>query len=204
MAAATGDELPIFQFKARSWEAYMAGIGASGALLAGAIVTFVILIGVVTFKTWPHAGGFLGVGGGDVALQDAAIGEPGQAAGEASGPNLVRLLGGGDGPATQRQGSASGGIRNGQTPEGNLGSPGGSGLTGSGDGEPQGAEPPPSGSDSPNVVAKAVSDVGNNLQGNTQELGDTVNTSTGTNLGDGVTNLGSTLNKNLQSLAGNL
>src|SRR5215208_7224834 len=171
MAAATGDELPIFQVKARSWEAYMAGIGASGALLAGAIVTFVILIGVVTFKTWPHAGGFLGVG---------------------------------DGPATQRQGSASGGVRNGQTPEGNLGSPGGSGLTGSGDGEPQGAEPPPSGSNSPNVVAKAVSDVGNNLQGNTQEFGDTVNTSTGTNLGDGVTNLGSTLNKNLQSLAGNL
>ena len=34
---------------------YIAGIGASGALLAGAVVTFVFLVGTVSFEVWPEA-----------------------------------------------------------------------------------------------------------------------------------------------------
>jgi hypothetical protein len=39
--------MPTFDAKRRSWEAYLAGIGASGALMASASVMFVILVGVV-------------------------------------------------------------------------------------------------------------------------------------------------------------
>jgi len=42
--------LPIFDAKPRSWEAYLAGIGASGVLMASALVLFVILVGVVTSR----------------------------------------------------------------------------------------------------------------------------------------------------------
>ncbi len=36
-------------------QGYIAGIGASGALLAGAVVTFVFLVGAVSFEVWPTA-----------------------------------------------------------------------------------------------------------------------------------------------------
>ena len=36
-------------------QSYIAGIGASGALLAGAVVTFVFLVGTVSFEVWPEA-----------------------------------------------------------------------------------------------------------------------------------------------------
>lgn len=36
-------------------QSYIAGIGASGALLAGAVVTFVFLVGAVSFEVWPEA-----------------------------------------------------------------------------------------------------------------------------------------------------
>lgn len=36
-------------------QSYIAGIGASGALLAGAVVTFVFLVGTVSFEVWPQA-----------------------------------------------------------------------------------------------------------------------------------------------------
>ena len=35
----------------------MAGLGVSGALMVGGLVTFLILIGIVTFDAWPHASG---------------------------------------------------------------------------------------------------------------------------------------------------
>ncbi|MBM3668179.1 MAG: hypothetical protein FJW90_12060 [Actinobacteria bacterium] len=36
-------------------QSYIAGIGASGVLLAGAVVTFVFLVGAVPFQAW-HGG----------------------------------------------------------------------------------------------------------------------------------------------------
>jgi hypothetical protein len=68
--------MPIFDAQPRSWEAYLAAIGASGVLMASASVMFVILVGVVTFKTWPHAGNLLGDAGEDVALQTTATPAP--------------------------------------------------------------------------------------------------------------------------------
>src|SRR4051794_5180984 len=84
----------ILDGKQRTWNAYLAGIGASGALMASAFVLFVILVGVVTFKTWPTAGGLLPGGGGEVALQGDAKPAPQRTAARPSGPDLVALLGG--------------------------------------------------------------------------------------------------------------
>jgi hypothetical protein len=197
--------MPFFQLRARSWEAYVAGIGASGALLAGGIAIFVILIGVVTFKTWPQAGLLLGKGGGDIALHSMAKPPPGQTPGQPSALNLSRFLGGGAGSpgagVARPERGGTRGIGKLTLPGGTGEVPGGSGGSG---GEPEGAQQPPPASDQPQgVVGKAVSGVGNTVQKDTQSLGDTVNSQTGTNLGSVVTGLGDTLNKNLQALAGN-
>jgi hypothetical protein len=195
--------MPIFQVKSRSWESYVAGIGASGALMAGAIVMFVILVGVVTFKTWPQAGGLLGGSGGDVTLSEPARAVPAPA--RSSSPNLVKLLGGRATAAPARGGdvrrAGSVGIGDGLVPEPGRESPGRSG--GSNAGQPQGAQPPPAPTQPRNAVSEAISGVGNTVQSDTDSLGQTVNTSTGTSLGDVVSGVGRTLNQNLQSLAGN-
>jgi hypothetical protein len=192
--------MQFFRPKLRSWEAYVAGIGASGALLAGGIAIFVIMIGVVTFRTWPHAGALLGDGGGDIPLQGTAQPPPGPP----STPNLSGPVGGGAGSASSAPaGSARGGTRaiRKTLPGGDAEAPGG---LGSGGGRPQAAEPPPSAPAQPQgVLAEAASGVGSTVQKETQSLGDTVNSQTGTNLGDGVTGLGDTLNDNLRALAGN-
>jgi len=66
---------------------YLAGIGASGALLAGAVVTFVFLVGTVSFEVWPEASErdsgteslgvaeLSGPGGGGAAPEAATLGE---------------------------------------------------------------------------------------------------------------------------------
>jgi hypothetical protein len=199
--------LQRFGTKPRSWEAYLAGLGASGALMASASVMFVILVGVVTFKTWPHAADLLGDGGGEVALESTAKPARGQGTAEST-PNVVRLPGG-SAPASARQsgtrGGGSIGIRNGQIPGGNGLAPGGStGQPGGSTGEqPQGAQQPPSEPTQPtNVVSKAVSDVGNTVQQSTDGLGDALGGSSSPGLGGVLGGAGRTLNDNLQSLAG--
>ena len=195
--------MPIFGSKPRSWDAYMAGIGASGALMASAVVLFVILIGIVTFKTWPHTGSLLSIGGGDVALQDPAAPPPGLSSRGNSAINPSKLLGGGA-PVTPRQTVGRGGragIENGPVSGGEGGLPGGSG--GSSPGQSLGAQPPSSPPASSNVVGQAVSGVGNTVQHTTENLGNTVDNATGTSLGNVVSGIGSTVNQNLQALAGN-
>src|SRR4051812_43075072 len=125
--------MPIFRAKARSWEAYVAAIGASGVLIASGVVIFVILVGVVTFKTWPQAGELLGGGPGDVSLQEAATPAPWRGAAQPSSITLVKLSGGGP-AASSNPGGESGGIGTGPStrgsggsPSGSLGRPGGSG-----------------------------------------------------------------------------
>jgi hypothetical protein len=195
--------MPIFDAKRRSWEAYLAGIGASGALMASASVMFVILVGVVTFSAWPHAGSPVGgvAGGGDAALHQIA--KPAPATAQPSTLNLVRLLGRGAAPAPSRRSGIrgeSGGIGHDLSP-GHAGGPsGGSGDLG---GQPQGAQQPPSTPTQPrNAVSQAVSNAGNTVQSDTDSLGNTLGGNSGPGLGGVVGGLGRTLNTDLQSVAG--
>jgi hypothetical protein len=68
--------------KQRTIPGLMAGIGASGAVLAGAIVAFVVLVGAVSFDAWPNSGAaptaetgelFSGGGDGGEAISTSAI-----------------------------------------------------------------------------------------------------------------------------------
>jgi hypothetical protein len=196
--------MPIFRAKGRSWEAYVAAIGVSGMLMASGVVIFVILVGVVTFKTWPQAGGLLGGGPGDVSLQEAATPAPGRGVAQPSNLNLVKLPSGGA-AASSNRGGGSGGIGTGPTIGGSGGSPSGSvgQPGGSGGGQPQGAQPPPSSTQSPNLVAKAVSDAGNTVQANTDSLGNTLGGNSSPGVGGLVGGAGRALNNDLQSLTGN-
>ena len=134
-------------------QSYIAGIGASGALLAGAVVTFVFLVGTVSFEVWPAAsdgGGTtnsLGVAelngaGGDgnasatlgttVALIADSVPSPDVPAASAAAAAPVKAGGG-------LQGAGGG------TDEDSGGSDGGStgGNTGDGDGGTAGGDPGP-------------------------------------------------------------
>lgn len=198
--------MSLFRSKARTWDAYLAGIGVSGALMASAFVMFVILVGLVTFKTWPHTGGLLGGGGGDIALQEAPTPAPARAG--TSGLNLVRILGGTGRTAPSGHTGGTGGSRgDGLVPGANAVPPGGpTGLPGgSGGGQPQDAQPPPPSSptQSPNVVRDAVSGLGNTLQSDTDGLGDTLGGSSSPGLGGVVGEVGRTVNSDVQALAGN-
>jgi hypothetical protein len=200
--------VPFFRSKARSWDAYLAGIGVSGALMASAFVMFVILVGLVTFKTWPHAGGLLGGGSGDIALQETPTPAPAPARTGTSGLNLVRILGGTGRTAPSGRSDRNGGSRgNGLVPGANAVAPGGPADSpgGSGGGQPQSSQPPPPSSPTqpPNVVRDAVSGLGNTLQSDTDGLGDTLGGSSSPGLGGVVGGVGRTLNSDLQSLAGN-
>jgi hypothetical protein len=196
--------MQIFRVKARSWEAYVAAIGASGVLMASGIVIFVILVGVVTFKTWPDAGGLLGGGGRDVTLHDTATPAPRHGGAQPSALNVVKVLGGGSAASTY-PGGGSGGIRKGPASGGSVESPGGSlgPPGGSGGGSPQGAQPPPGSTPSPNPVARAVSGVGDTVQADTDSLGDTLGGNSSPGLGGLVGGVGRSVNSDLQSLAGN-
>jgi hypothetical protein len=193
--------LPIFDVKPRSWEAYLAGIGATGVLMTSALVLFVILVGVVTFKTWPHTGGtLLGDGRVDVALESTA--KPAPPAGSST-LNVVKLLGG-SGTVAPHQDvgrSGPGGIGNGSAPGFSPGDPTAPGLGGS---VRQGVEqqPPPASPRSSNAVSQLLSGAGNTVQSDTESLGDTLGGSSTPGAGGVVGGLGQTLNNTLQDLAG--
>ncbi len=196
--------MPFFDAKPRSWESYLAGIGASGALMASAFVLFVILVGLVTFSAWPHPGSLFGDGSPHVALQQTATPPPAHRTAQSGGLNLVKLLGAAAGRGTaaspNQRSVHGGGSADGLIPGG------GSGTDGARGGQPQGggAPPPPSApSQSKNVVSQAVSGVGNTLQSDTDSLGDSLGGSSSPGLGGVVGGLGKTLNHTLQGLAGN-
>lgn len=189
--------MPFFSAKPRSWEAYLAGIGASGVLMASALVLFVIMVGVVTLKTWPHAGALLGNRGSDVGLERTATPAPQTSAGS-SNLNVVKLLGGSGTVAPHedagrgRLGGAGGGA-----------SPGGSTGPGLSDGVSEGAEPTrPASSRSSDPVSQLLSGAGNTVHSDTESLGNTLGGSSSQGLGGVVGGLGNTLNDTLQGLAG--
>jgi hypothetical protein len=184
--------MPIFDAKPRSWGAYVARIGASGVLMASTLVMFVILVGVVTLKTWPDARGLLD-GGGGATLQSAAAPAP-QVQAHPSTLNLVKRFGGG--PTASHQEAHPGAT--GVNPAEN------GGFTGGSTGQPgTGVEQPPSQSQQPsNAVSQALSGVGNTVQSSTERLGDSLGGSSSPGLGGVLGGVGRSLNSDLQSLAG--
>jgi hypothetical protein len=206
--------MPIFDAKLRTVEGYLAGIGASSALLAGALLAFVILVGVATFDSWPGPESLVPGGGDNVTLDATTAGIQQPEPAGAGPPDLSGLLGGAAAVGSPAAGSATGvavqapGIR----------SPGESEPGGGGRGEaptggttpqvpPAGAAQVPPGTPTltptpPNVVQQTVSGVGNTVEGTTTVLGDTLGGSTSPGLGGLVGGLGQSLNSTLQSLAG--
>lgn len=172
--------------------------------MASASVVFVILVGVVTFSAWPHAGSLLGDrGGSDVALQEVAKPPPAQGAAPASPLNLVRLLGGGGTTGSSAPRFHGGpGVTPGLVPgEGAGGLPqGGSNGQVS---QPQEVAQPPASTKQSNVVSQTLSGVGNTVQKDTESLGNTLGGSSSPGLGGVLGGLGNTLNDDLQTLAGN-
>ena len=196
--------------KVRTLESYLAGLGASGALIAGAFVAFVLLVGVVTFDAWPTGSGPFSQSGNDVRVDTSLTTTPPV---RADAPNLVKLLGGG---ADQTNAPSSSGGTEGNSPgvprSGSHQLPGGGGPQGGGQQPAQPIRPSQptqtAGSSSgtqtssPNVVQQTVSNLGNTLESDT----DTLSNSLGgedTALGGVVGGVGSTLNSTLQGLAGN-
>ena len=63
-------------------QSYLAGIGASGALVASAVVGFMLLLGVVSFNVWPRASERPTGAAVELSLPESApAGSPGAAAG---------------------------------------------------------------------------------------------------------------------------
>lgn len=193
--------MPIFRFKARTAETYLAGIGASGALLASAAVLFVALAGVVTFSSWPSAGQLLTGGDGNIALDNVAVSNPAPPAAQA--PDLVALLArpatpvAASGPRPRPHGIVS-------RPSPPAGPVGGqiSPQTGGGTETVPPRQPPPTQGSGGNVVTRAVSGLGNNIESDTNSLGDSLGGNSSPGLGGLVGGLGRTVNDTLQTLAG--
>jgi hypothetical protein len=178
--------------------------------MASAVVLFVVLVGVVTFDSWPHPGRLFTGSGGNVSLNTLTTQAPPQ---PAPTPNLVALLGGPAPAATTRasnRGGSNGGTGTLPIGPGTIdghGSPPvpGGGGGGGGQNSPVVQNPPPSPppvtSRSTNIVQQVVAGAGNNVESDTNTLGDQLGGSDST-LGGLVQGLGSTVNNTLQGLAG--
>jgi hypothetical protein len=203
--------MQMFNSQARTAESYVAGLGASGALIASAIVVFIVLIGIVTFNAWPQ-GGLFG-GGGDSAIDTANLVSDQQQPGELS---LQKLLGGplpkGATPVSVRPvstpiggaggGSGSGGTGGGGSLTPNSTGGGGGGSTGSG-GSDGGTGTGGGGGDT--TLQNTVSGAGSTVQGTTDTLGGAVDSTSGSNLGSNLLDpIGNTVNNTLQNLSGQL
>jgi hypothetical protein len=121
---------------------YLAGIGTSGALVAGAAIVFVISVGAASFDVWP--------GGGDNGSPSGGVVELGPA-GPGLGPDIAQVVptpvapsGAAVTPAAGAGGGAGGGGG-----AGNGDGAGGGGNQGTGGKAPggNGSPPPPTGDD---------------------------------------------------------
>jgi hypothetical protein len=194
--------MPIFQPNARTAETYLAGIGASGALMASAFVMFVILVGVVTFNAWPRAGHLLSGRDGDVSVHSAP--KP-LATPLPKVPNLAKLIGAqGAATGTQQAGTGQTGRTAPPRTHGVLSNGGQTAVPPSAEGQQpvQGQEPSAPVPQSRNVVTQTVSGVGNVVQASTDSVGDTLGGSSGPGLGGVVGSLGQTVNGTVQGLVG--
>ena len=189
-------------------QSYIAGIGASGALLAGAVVTFVFLVGTVSFEVWPAASNgdgrtdSLGVAelssGGDgsagaslgatVALIADAVPSPSPqaVASKAAAPKATGGLEGqgggsddGSGGTDDGSGGSTGGGSDGGTAGGDPG-----GDPGSGGGDNDESDRPTASNPRPDRAGNGNSGNGNG-NGNGSNGNGTATTPPGTGAGDG-------------------
>jgi hypothetical protein len=199
--------MPVFQANARTADTYLVGIGASGALIASVFVTFMILVGAVTFDAWPRAASLIGGGGGKVSIGTAPTSAP--VATPSQAPNLVKLLGSGAAPVTiWKPHSDNGSAGRAPGAHGSLGpqvNPKGGSTGGQ---EPVQASPPPGqGPSEPEprtIVGQTVSSTGDTVGATTDSVGNALGGSDNPGLGGTVANLGETVNGTLQNLAGSL
>ena len=207
--------MPALPLKVRTLESYLAGLGASGALVAGAFVAFILLVGIVTFDAWPTGSGVFNRGASDVSVDTSLTTNP--PVGERPDvPNLVKLLGGGGAAAGATPGRANGAGGGSEPNEPSGNSPGKRGPQQTNPGgqeqpsqptrNPQPSQPAGAASgtqaESRNTVQQLVYGVGNTVEADTTSLSDTLG-GQDTTLGGLVGGLGSTLNTTLQGLAGN-
>jgi hypothetical protein len=193
--------MQALQARARTADTYLAGLGASGALMAGAAVAFIAMVGVVTFNAWPEASGLFTFSGGQAEL--GAVREAPATRSEAKPLPTITVI------PTARAASHSAVAAAAQTERGGLsgigGHHGGSGApqtgSGVGNGGGQAVTPPPQ-AESTDALGSAISNTGTVVQKSTQSLGSTLNDVTGTDLGTPVTALGETVNDTLQSVSG--
>jgi len=139
---------------AKTRDTYLAGVGISGALVAGAAIVFIISVGTASFDVWPGGGDNGGSSSGVVDLAPAGPG--GEVAEAATGPtrsnapsgSATSPSGGAGTPAqgNEKNGKAPGTLPGGVTTQPTPGNGGGSeGGTGEGDGGTGGAGAPEGG-----------------------------------------------------------
>jgi hypothetical protein len=197
--------MPIFQAKARTADTYLAGIGASGALIASAFVTFMILVGAVTFDAWPRAARLIDRGNAQVSIGTAPTSTSTSAPSRVPTANVLGgngpKSGGGGGTSSQR-------VHPARAPK-TQGSLGGSVNTPGSTGEqtPTEGTPPSQGPSEPGprtIIGQTVSSAGNTVEATTDSVGNVLGGSGEPGLGGTVGSLGETINGTLQGLAGGL
>lgn len=207
--------MPALPLRVRTIESYLAGLGASGALIAGAVVAFILLVGIVTFNAWPTGSSVFSGGASDVAVDTSLTTTP-PTRQQPSVPNLVKLLGGGGAAASATPVRAGGSSRGSQPNEQSSGgSPAQRGPQQNSQGggqdpaqpvrNPQQTQPAQSsntGTQPRNAVQQLAYGVGNTVEADTSSLSPTLGGDDSL-LGGTVGGLGSTLNSTLQALAGN-
>jgi hypothetical protein len=145
-AAREGDAHAAARTSSNTPESLIVGAGTSGALLAGAAIVFISLVGLVSFNVWPSARDSSGAG--SVELRAAAN--------QASSRPAESPRGGSGKSASTGRGPTS-------SPSGDAGGGGG----GSGDGGKHHGSKQPSSSTTPVTAASSGSDGGNgNGRGN--------------------------------------
>lgn len=162
-----GPEMNALSGKARIAETYLAGLGASGALIAGAIVASLFLIAAATFDVWPRAAGLFGGAGGGVEIVDAS--KPADSAAAALGSAADQVA-----QAEPGGSLVGGGGESGARTGGGTGGGTGSGDGGSGDGAGTGGGGGGGGGSVGDSVGDTVKDVNNTLNNTVNGLGNTV------------------------------
>jgi hypothetical protein len=176
--------------RAGTAETYLAGFGATGAVIAGVVSAFLLVVGVVTFDAWPRAATPFGphaevesVGTGETAAPAARLPEVDPLASRGVGASQPQTLGGG-GETAPVPGEGGGRDRGGDTAPGGGRAPGGGGQA------PAGTAPGTGGGSAGG--AGASSSGGGTLQETVNGLGETVD--------DTVSGLGQTVNDTVSGL----
>ena len=180
--------------RARTAETYLAGLGATGALIAGAVVVFLLLVGMVIFDAWPRAAGLFGGEEPEVEAVDAN--SPADAAAEALGgvSDLVASARPGDSLVGSPPGDGSGvGGGGGNAPSGSDIGAGGYPGGGAGTTETAGGGSTGGGGDIQDTVGGVGETVDNTVSGAGETVDNTVS-GVGDTVDDTVNGLNSLLN----------